>query len=407
VDEPHLDFDTLAAQAGIRVRVGDAISTVPPIDPSTTFTYDSIEGVHRALAPEPHGFAYSRNANPTVAALEGVMESLEGADQVVAFGSGMAAVHGALLGAGLEAGDAIVASSDLYGVTRSLFAQLAGFDLETRYVDILDLEAVDRALSDSAVRMLYFESISNPLLRVPDVAELARLARAHRAISVIDNTFATPYLLRPLQLGVDIVVHSATKYIAGHGDVVAGLVATRASYAPRIRAVRTSSGAVLSPFEAWLAMRGLRTLPLRVSRQSASALEIALWLDGEAWVQKVYYPGLPSHPQHDVATRQFGEMSGGMVAFELSATQEEALAFMDGLRLITKGTSLGDVESLVLYPPLSSHRSLTPDELRAAGIEPGLIRLSVGLESPRDLRDDLARAARLAGIAAATSSVTG
>lgn len=393
MDTSHLDFDTLAVQAGLRMRVGDTTSTVAPISASTTFTYDSVEDVHAALAPDGRGFAYARNANPTVVALEEALATLEGAEDVVAFGSGMAAIHAALLGVGLESDDVVLSASDLYGVTRSLFMQLANVGVHTRFVDILDLAQVELTLEETRARVLYFESISNPLLRIPDVAELTRIAHSHRAIVVIDNTFATPYLFRPIEVGADIVLHSATKYIAGHGDVTAGLVAANRSFGKRIRDARTVMGGILSPFEAWLTLRGVRTLPLRMTRQAGSALEIARWLEGRDWIEHVYHPGLAGHPQHEVARRQFADRYGGMLAFDLAADRTGTLRFLDELQLIAPGTSLGDVESLVLYPPLSSHRGLTAEERRAAGIGEGLVRMSVGLESPKDLMADLEQAA--------------
>jgi cystathionine beta-lyase/cystathionine gamma-synthase len=220
---------------------------------------------------------------------------------------------------------------------------------------------------------------------------------------MIDNTFATPYLLRPASLGVDLVIHSATKYIAGHGDVTAGLVASSRSWGQRLRAGRTATGAILSPFEAWLALRGVRTLPLRMERQTSSAVDVAAWLDQQPWVERVHFPGLPQSPYRDLAERQFGGRFGATVAFELRASAAETLRFADALQLITAGTSLGDVESLILYPALSSHRGLTPDERVATGIGDSLLRLSVGLESPRDLMSDLASAAAASGIAEAAS----
>lgn len=395
MDDASLDFVTLAAHAGLGMRVGETISTVPPIDASTTFTYESVEAVHNALTPEAQGFAYARNANPTVVALERAMAPLESAEDVVAFGSGMAAIHAALLAPGLQAGDTVVAATDLYGVTHSLLAQLAPLGIETRYVDALDLAAVEAALP---AKILYFESISNPLLRVADAAGLIELGHRHGATVIIDNTFASPYLFRPLEIGADLVLHSATKYIAGHGDVVAGLVAGDEGLMRRVRSIRTATGGILSPFEAWLTLRGLRTLPLRMDRQSDNALAVAEWLQAQPWVERVYYPGLPQHESHQAARRQFHGHYSGMVAFDLAADQPATLRFMDALRLITPGTSLGDVESLVLYPPLSSHRTLTPQQMRTYGIGQGLVRLSVGVESPRDLTADLQGAAHSAGL---------
>lgn len=396
--EETLDFETLAAHAGTRMSVGDSISTVAPITASTTFTYETVAGVHEALAPDGSGFAYARNANPTVVSLEQAIAALEGAEDAVAFGSGMAAIHAALIGSGLQRGDSIVAAEDLYGVTRSLLIQLEDLGIRTRFVDVLDLDAVARALREYSPKVLLFESISNPLLKVADVGALARLGRQHGAIVVIDNTFASPRLLRPLDHGVDVVVHSATKYIAGHGDVVAGVVAASADRVRPIRQARTLSGGVLSPFEAWLTLRGIRTLPLRIARQSESALELARWLQERPWVEHVYYPGLNSHAQHQIASRQFGALSGGMVAFDLKASRDGTIRFIDALELITPGTSLGDVESLILYPVLTSHRTLSPAQCAELGIGEGLLRLSVGLESVRDLARDLERAVAVAGL---------
>jgi cystathionine beta-lyase/cystathionine gamma-synthase len=398
-EDEGLDFETLAAQAGIRVRVGDTVSTAPPIDPSTTFTADSVEDVHNALAPDGQGFAYGRNANPTVTLLETALKHLEGAEDVVAFGSGMAAISTTLSALQLWPGDTILAGQDLYGVTRTLLTQLGQYEISVRYVDVFDPRGVESALTDTRARALYVETISNPLLRVPDVAALTELARRFNAVTVIDNTFASPYLFRPLEYGVEVVIHSATKYLAGHGDATAGVVATSASLGRRIRDMRSVQGGILSPFDAWLTLRGLRTLPVRMDRQCATAATLAAWLQRQAWVERVHYPGLPTHPQHVVAGRQFGGRFGGMVAFDLHGGRDETIRFIDNLGLITAGTSLGDVQSLVLYPPSSSHRGLSDADLAAMGIGPALVRLSVGLESPRDLQGDLRRAAECAGLA--------
>jgi cystathionine beta-lyase/cystathionine gamma-synthase len=400
-----LDFETIAAQGGTRVPLGDTLSTVPPISASTTFTAETIDAVHAALTPEPSGFAYARNANPTVVTLETVLARLEGADDVVAFGSGMGAIQATLLALELSPGDAIVAAQALYGVTRSAFTQLQSFDVDIRYIDVFNLESVADAIADRDVRALYFESIANPLLQVADIEALARIARQRRIPSIIDNTFATPYLCRPLSVGVDLVVHSATKYIAGHGDVMAGVVAANSTWARRVRAKRTVTGAILSPFEAWLTLRGLRTLPLRMHRQCSTAAHLATWLKEQPWVERVYYPGLADHPQHELAGHQFGGLFGGMIAFDLRAGRAATLAFLDALRLITPGTSLGDVTSLILYPRLSSHRTLDAEQLAAAGIGEGLVRLSVGLESVKDLASDLERAAHAAGLAETTMAM--
>jgi cystathionine beta-lyase/cystathionine gamma-synthase len=291
-------------------------------------------------------------------------------------------------------------SRDVYGVTRRLLSDLAQHEIETRYIDVFDLDGIERGLAQSRARVLYFETVTNPLLRVPDARSLIELAHAAGASAVVDNTFATPYVYRPLEMGADIVVESATKYIAGHGDVIAGVVATSRSLAQRVRDARTVSGGILSPFEAWLTLRGIRTLPLRMERQSSTARRLAAWLADQPWVETVYYPGLVTHPQHAIARAEFKDVFGGMLAFDIRGGRESALRFMDALELVTPGTSLGDVESLALYPPLSSHRTLSPDELRSAGIGEGLIRMSVGVEHPDDLMEDLRCAACAAELVA-------
>jgi cystathionine beta-lyase/cystathionine gamma-synthase len=404
VDDTSLTFETRAAQAGGKMAIGDTVSTVGPIAASSTFTYDSVDAVHAALASGGEGYAYSRNSNPTVAALERVLASLEGAESVVAFGSGMAAMHAAMLSAGLETGDSVLVASDLYGVTRSLMMHLQQFGIEHSSVDILNVHEVESALERTGARILCFESISNPLLRVPDVGELVRIAHHHRALVIVDNTFASPYLFRPVDIGVDLVVHSATKYVAGHGDVTAGYVAANRSFAKRIQEIRTVIGSVLSPFEAWLTIRGVKTLPLRMERQCASAASVANWLQNQHWIERVYYPGLRHGDEKDHATRWFGGRYGGMVAFDLRADEPETLRFMDALEIITTATSLGDSMSLILYPKLSSHRTLSPPDRERAGIGDSLLRLSVGLEAPDDLIHDLQRAAGRACITEAVAA---
>jgi cystathionine beta-lyase/cystathionine gamma-synthase len=402
-----LDFETRVAHAGIGVRTGEETSTAPPIVPSTTFTYDSIDAVHAALTPEGQGYAYARNANPTVVLLERTLADLEGAEDAVAFGSGLAAIETSIIGLGLQAGDTVLAGRDLYGGSRGILMQLSRLGLRVEFADVCDVDEVERALERSRPSLLHLESVSNPLLRVPDIARLVDLAHRRNVTVMLDNTFATPYLYRPLDDGVDLVVHSASKYLAGHGDVMAGIVAGTRRVVSGIRDARTVSGGVLSPFEAWLTLRGMRTLAVRMERHCRNALEVASWLERQAWVDRVYYPGLVTHAQHETARRQFGRQFGGMASVDLAAGRPEILRFLDALRVIVPGTSLGDVESLVLYPPLASHRQLDDEGLRAAGIGQGLLRISIGLESPRDLMADLEQAARTAGIAQGAATTAG
>lgn len=393
VDNENLSFETRAVHAGLQSRVDGVTATVAPIVPSTTYTYASVEDVHAALGPQPEGFAYARNANPTVTALESRLAMLEGSEETVAFGSGMAALHAALVACNLEAGDSVLAGADLYGVTRSLLQSFASYDIQVHFVDVMDLTETESALARHKPSTLLFESITNPLMRVPDTSALVQMAHAAGARTIVDNTFATPYLFRPISIGADMVVHSVTKYLAGHGDVTAGVIATNRSFAARARHTRTLIGGVLSPFEAWLTSRGVRTLPLRMERHCANAAQLAKWLEQQSWVDEVYYPGLDRNPQRGLAAHQFDGRFGGMLAFDLCGGQQDALRFLNQLNVITTGTSLGDVESLALYPPLSSHRRLSEGELAAMGIGQGLIRMSVGLEGVADLQRDLGRAA--------------
>ena len=395
-----LDFETIAAHAGLTQGVDGTTATVGPITASTTFTAGSIDEIHAALAPQPSGYAYARNANPTVRLLEDVVARLEGAEDSVAFGSGMGAIVATFHALGLSPGDSIASSRDIYGVTRSYFTSLLNSEVDTVYVDIDDFESVREAVAAPTVRALFFETISNPLLRVADVEKLARIGHEAQVAVVIDNTFATPYLVRPLEKSADIVIESGTKYLSGHGDVMCGFVAAGESWSARVRASRTMGGAVLSPLEAWLTLRGIRTLPLRVDRQCNNALVVARWLESQPWTSAVYYPGLPSHPHHERARRILSSKFGGMVAFDVCADRRGTLDFIDALHLVTPGTCLGDVESLVLYPALSSHRGLDDYARKAAGIGDGLVRMSIGVESVRDLTRDLEHAAQVSGLAA-------
>ncbi|HZT95768.1 MAG TPA: aminotransferase class I/II-fold pyridoxal phosphate-dependent enzyme, partial [Chloroflexota bacterium] len=380
------EFETLAVRTGLRAGL-EARPTTPSIHTSTTFVYDDVRQVHDALRPMGQGYAYSRNANPTVRALEETVAALEETEDGVAFASGMAALHAAFIALGARPGATILAAADLYGVTRSLLSGFFGrLQVRCAFVDAVNLEAVEAALEEQAPCMLVFEPISNPLLRVPDVAALIEMAHDHRALVVVDNTFPSPFLLQPAILGADVVVHSATKYISGHGDVTAGIILCDGDFAREIRDLRTATGGILGPFEAWLVLRGVRTLALRVRKHCDNALALAAWLEQRPEVSRVYYPGLESDPAHDRAATQFRDgLGGGLVSFELPLGLEEVEGFMNHLRLAVPGTSLGDVETLVLCPALSSHRTLTAEERRDAGIADGLVRVSVGLESISDI----------------------
>lgn len=388
-------LETRAVHAGRLIPEGDRggrafIPTIPPIHSSVTYSYERMEDLDAAF--DVGGYVYARHGSPTVAALEEAVAALEEGETAVAFASGMAAIHAALLAAGARAGTAVVAARDLYGATYLLLDRLLRSQgVDARFVDITDLNAVEAMCAEARPAVLLVETISNPLLKVADLPALAGIAHRHGAALVVDNTFATPYLVRPLTLGADFVVHSGTKYLGGHGDVLAGVVVTSAARRERLMEVLKTAGANLGPVEAWLLLRGIRTLFLRVERQFASALKVARWLEAHPGVARVFYPGLPSHPQHDLAARLFGGRGfGGIVTFELKgAGQEEVFRFMDRLRLCVPATSLGDVQTLVLHPASSSHRGLSPAERASLGITEGMVRISVGIEAVEDILADL------------------
>jgi cystathionine gamma-synthase/methionine-gamma-lyase len=305
----------------------------------------------------------------------------------------MAALHAALLVTLSRPDDLLAASRDCYGGTQGLIAgPLAALGIRSTFVDLVDQDAIDRLLAERPPVVL-LETVSNPLLRLVDIPTLVERVSAFGARVIVDSTFTTPYLCRPLEWGVDLVVHSATKYLGGHGDLTAGVVVARAELLEPLRQVARLVGGVLGPHEAWLALRGLKTLALRMERQGANALELARWLEQHPRVSRVYYPGLPSHPQHSLAARLLAGRFGAVVSFDLQpADPAAATAVIDRLRWFKPAPTVGDVESLVMYPPRASHRGLTEQQRREIGIGPGLIRLSLGIESADDLKADLARA---------------
>ncbi len=374
---------------------------VTPVHHSVGYTYEDTEELDAVFAGTSDNPVYTRYGNPTVAAFESAVAALEGGEAALAYGSGMAAIHAALLAAGARAGATVVAAHDVYGATYALLSRLlASQGVAVRFVDVADLNGVGQALHDLQPVALLVETMSNPLLKVADLPALARLSRAAGAAFIVDNTFATPVLCRPLALGADYVVHSATKYLGGHGDVLGGVVVVR-SRAERatLNELNKLLGANLAPQEAWLAHRGLKTLPLRLERQCRSAQIVAEWLQAQPRVTQVNYPGLPAHPQHGLATSLFGNSSkqevlyGGMMSFELaSAGRPEVFRFLEALSLVQPATTLGDVYTLTLYPAMSSHRALDAETRARIGIGDGLIRLSIGIEDPADIVADLDQA---------------
>jgi cystathionine gamma-synthase/methionine-gamma-lyase len=371
---------------------GRPVST--PIYQAITYIHSDMQVLSDVLGFERRDYCYARYGSPTVAALEKAVATLEGAEDAVAFSSGMAALHLALLQAGVSHAAPVVAASDLYGATRTLLNQVLAPAAQLRLVDITNLSDVRAAIQEIRSRAVLLEIMSNPLLKIADLPSIVQLAHDADAIVIVDSTFTTPFLLQPLKWGADIVVHSATKYLGGHGDVLGGIVATNASRTANLRDLLKVFGSNLGPFEAWTVLRGIKTLPLRMREQCANALKIAAWLRENPCVANVWYPGLQDHPQHELAKRLFRtDCFGGMVAFELrDAGQAEVYRFMEALKLIQTGTSLGDVYSLILYPAMASHRSLSREEHYRIGITDGVVRLSVGIESASDIIADLDQA---------------
>ena len=392
---------TQAVHAGERGARPDFTPVSTPVYHSVGYLYDDMRDLDAVFGGTREGHVYLRYGSPTVLAFEKAMATLEGAEGAVAFASGMAAVHAALLGAGVRAGSTVVAAADVYGATYALLERmLSEMGVRTCFVDVTNLPQVQQAVDEMAPAALVCEIVSNPLIKVADVPALVEMAHAAGASLIVDNTFATPYLYRPLAAGADYVVHSATKYLGGHGDVMAGVVACDAGRARDLRERQKLLGANLGPQEAWLGLRGLKTLPLRMRQHCANAQVVADWLAGRPEIAHVNYPGLPDHPQHELAARLFeGRGFGGMLSFDLrnpatgaGAGQAEVFRFMEALELVLPATTLGDVYSLTLYPAHSSHRQLTPEVRREIGIGEGLVRLSVGIEEAADIIADLAQA---------------
>lgn len=361
---------------------GDPV--VGPIVASTTFSFDRVSELGAVIAEEEYGFTYARLRNPTVEELNLVMAELEGAEAAQAFGSGMAAISAALHST-LSTGDTLLLPQQLYGTTY----QVAESQLRPRGVEVVYLDVTDAAAWDRPARVRFVETMANPGFPLADLQALA--ATKGDGLLIVDNTFASPVLCRPLELGADLVCESATKYLNGHHDVMAGVVAGSRELVAAARAHQIQVGSVLDPFPAFLVRRGLKTLALRLERSGLNALAAARFLEGHAKVSRVLYAGLESYPQYELALRQLAD-SGGMLAFELAGGREAGERFMDALQLCGRATSLGGVDTVLHHPASTSHRQYSPDQLAAAGVSPGLLRLSVGCEDADDIVGDLDQA---------------
>ena len=362
-----------------------------PIFQTSTFRFETSEAYAETISFRRPGFTYTRGyGNPTLAAFEATMADLEGTAAAHSFASGMAAIH-TVVTALARAGDRVVSSTELYGGTYSLMTKvLPRYGIDVTLVDPHDLDAVEHSLPGAA--LFYVEAIANPNVTVADLGALGERCRAAGVPSVVDNTFASPYLCNPAEHGFDFVLHSATKYIGGHHDLIGGVVCASEADTVRLRDTVIETGGTMAPLEAWLCLRGLATLELRMVRHSSNALELAGFLEWHPKVERVHYPGLPSHPQHAAAQRLLRKGCGGMMAFEVAGGVEAGMRFCDALEVAWVAASLGGIHTLVGHAASTTHRQMDANARRAAGIADGLVRVSVGIEDVEDLIEDFDRA---------------
>src|SRR5436190_13625465 len=406
----HLDIATQLVHAGERRAPPTGRPTSTPIYASATYTYKSMEEIDQVFAGEKPDYIYTRYGNPTLAALESAMRTIEEGATACAYSSGMAALHAALLACELSPGATVLASQDLYGATTNLLLTIFGsLGIKTVTADFNDLEALRHKAAGLKPRVLLAETISNPLLKVCDIDVCAEIAHQGGARLIVDNTFASPYLCQPLKHGADLVVHSGTKYLGGHADAMAGVVVSRDEIdANPLIGVMKLVGGVLSPWEAHEILRGLKTLAVRMDRHCENAKTLAAHLQHDARIGRVYFPGLAPAPESAIVARMLrAENFGALISIELKdGSREGALCFMEELRMVVRSTSLGDVFTSALHPATASHRDLSPARRREVGISDGLIRISVGIEGVKDIIADIDQALATVSVpgAAATGS---
>lgn len=391
-----MKIETKAVHAGDRKRnsggTGKFVPSTTPIYNASTYIYENTAQLDQIMGREQPGFSYARYENPTNVALEELLTALENGHASLVCSSGMMALHIALLAALTDRRKSILAASALYGATTTMLTKvLEPLGVEINFVDVCDLDELQKKLSEHKPGCVLMETISNPLLRVGDLDRIAELSRTAGAALVVDNTFATPLLIRPLEHGAHISVHSLTKFLAGHGDVLGGVIVTDQEHTELVRALSRTIGPVLGPFESYLTMRGIKTFPLRMERQCANACRIASWLSSHPRIARVHYLADPAHPDAAVILRLVPEgLYGAIVAFEIKgAGKQDVFRFMDRLQLVVRGTSLGDVHSLMLYPAIASHREIAPKQRERMGITDGLVRLCAGIEAVEDILADL------------------
>lgn len=391
-DYSKAGFSTQAIHAGMEKNPFGALAT--PIFQTSTFVFDSCAQGGRRFAGEEGGYVYSRLGNPTTSTLERKVAALEHAEDAVAAASGMGAITAAIWTV-CKAGDHIIADSILYGCTFSFLEHgMKRYGVDVSFIDTSNLDEVRAAIRPNT-SLIYLETPANPTLKIEDIAAVCGIAHGEgRNITVMcDNTFASPYNQLPIELGCDVVVHSVTKYLNGHGDVIGGIVCGRKSFIDEVRSfgIKDMTGAVMGPFEAYLVLRGLKTMDVRMERHNANAQRVAEWLEGCDKVEKVYYPGLPSFEGHELARKQMSGF-GGMLSFEIRGGRSAGAKLLDSLQMCSTAVSLGDAETLLEHPASMTHSPYTAEELEAAGISEGLVRVSVGLENVEDIIADLAQA---------------
>jgi cystathionine beta-lyase/cystathionine gamma-synthase len=390
-----MKLNTRAVHAGDRKHTGSWVPVTTPIHTATTYFYDDVADLERVFANEIAGPNYSRHGNPTNEALEELVASLESGAGALACSSGMAALNLAIMAALLDRRRVILAASALYGATISMLTKvLEPSGIETVFVDFNDEAATAAAIAEHKPGALLMETISNPLLRVAPLDRIGAMAKEAGAQLIVDSTFSTPLMNRPLELGATFVVHSLTKYLSGHGDVLGGIVVTDSANIEAVRSLARSLGPVLGPFESYLAMRGIKTFPVRMERQCANACRVASFLATHPAIESVYFPADPAHPDAAIVKRIFAPgLYGAMVSFEVKgADRERIFSVMNKFRLVIPATSLGDVQTMVSYSAMSSHRELSPKHRARLGIKDNLLRLSVGIEAVEDIIADLDQA---------------
>ncbi|MEM3770544.1 MAG: aminotransferase class I/II-fold pyridoxal phosphate-dependent enzyme [Candidatus Bathyarchaeia archaeon] len=381
-------FSTRAVHGGEKPDAVGAVAT--PIYETSVFAFTSTKELIDVISGKAEGYLYTRFDNPTVRAVEKKMAILEGSEDACAFASGMAAITTAIFTM-VSKGDHVVVSRDLYGGTLTFFQEfLLRFGVEVTLVDATDIGEVEKAIKKNT-RLVYAETLTNPTLKIVDLPSLSALAKKHGITTVVDSTLATPYNLTPIKFGIDVVLHSATKYLGGHNDVTAGIVCSSKEFIQNLKRNRKILGGTLDPMAAWLLLRGLKTLTLRMKRHNKNGMQIAKFLEKHPKVAKVYYPGLPSHPQHSLAKKQMRGF-GGVVSFEIKGDFEKTVRFVESLKLCLLAASLGGTETLATQPATSSHYFITQEQRQRLGITDQLVRLALGIEDPKDIIADLKQA---------------